>query len=83
MEAGWAHQAEQVEAMWAEGKKVNAERITRISVGPDLELVIADDYRMPPPVRLDEVSGAVAQAFRRRVDARTLNASETGQRGEA
>ena len=74
METAWAHQAEQVEATWAEGRKVDVERITRISVGPGLELVVTDDYRMPPPAQLNDVIGAIARAFRRRAHAGTLTA---------
>lgn len=75
MEATWTQQAEQVAATWAQGREITAERITRIAIRPGLDLVIADDYRMPPPAQLNEIAAAIARAFRARAkpEAATLS----------
>lgn len=70
MEKTWAYQAEQSAALWTrevvDRPEVKAERVTRITLGPGLELVVSDDLRVPPPARLAELAAAITRAFKPR-----------------
>jgi DNA-binding transcriptional MerR regulator len=66
MEVAWSRQAEQVAAAWAKPAEVQPERITRIVISPGLELLVTDEFRLPPPAKLAELASTIARAFQRR-----------------
>lgn len=66
MDEVWAHQADQAAAVRAEPRELRAERITRITIAPGLELVFTDAFRMPSPGLMAELASAIARAFRPR-----------------